>query len=48
MAGITKGTTSLQQIFKGTAPFLIGITVAIVIVMLFPSLATWLPGLMRG
>ena len=47
MAGITKGTTSLQQIFKGTAPFLIGITVAIVIVMLFPSLATWLPGLMR-
>ena len=48
MAGITKGTTSLQEIFKGTAPFLIGITVAIVIVMLFPSLATWLPGLMRG
>ena len=48
MAGITKGTTSLQEIFKGTAPFLIGITVAIVIVMAFPSLATWLPGLMRG
>ena len=48
MAGITKGTTSLQQIFKGTAPFLIGITVAIIIVMLCPSLATWLPGLMRG
>jgi len=48
MAGITKGTTSLQQIFKGTAPFLIGITIAIIIVMLFPNLATWLPGLMRG
>ena len=48
MAGITKGTTSLQQIFKGPAPFLIGITVAINIVMLCPSLATWLPGLMRG
>ena len=48
MAGITKGTTSLQQIFKGTAPFLIGIAVAIVIVMLFPNLATWLPGLMRA
>mgnify|MGYP002624889441 FL=1 len=48
MAGITKGTTSLQEIFKGTAPFLIGISVAIVIVMLFPGLATWLPGLMRG
>ena len=48
MAGITKGTTSLQEIFKGTAPFLIGIIVAIAIVMLFPNLATWLPGLMRG
>ena len=48
MAGITKGTTSLQDIFKGTAPFLIGITIAIIIVMLCPSLATWLPGLMRA
>ena len=48
MAGITKGTTSLGEIFKGTAPFLIGILVAIVIVMLFPSLATWLPSLIRG
>lgn len=46
MAGITKGTTSLGEIFKGTAPFLIGIIVAIVIVMLFPTLATWLPSFM--
>ena len=48
MAGITKGTTSLQEIFKGTAPFLIGIAVAIIIVMLCPGLATWLPSLMQG
>ena len=48
MAGITKGTTSLQENFKGTAPFLIGIAVAIVIVMLCPGLATWLPSLMQG
>jgi len=48
MAGITKGTTSLQQIFKGTAPFLVGIIIAIIIVMAFPSLATWLPSLMHG
>jgi len=48
MAGITKGTTSLQDIFRGTAPFLIGISAAIIIVMLCPGLATWLPGLMRG
>jgi tripartite ATP-independent transporter DctM subunit len=46
MAGITKGTTSLGEIFKGTAPFLIGIIVAIVIVMAFPAVATWLPSFM--
>ena len=48
MAGITKGTTSLQEIFKGTAPFLIGIAIAIIIVMACPALATWLPGFMQG
>ena len=45
MAGIAP-ETSLQEIFKGTAPFLVGITVAIIVVMLFPALSTWLPGLM--
>ncbi|MDR1205096.1 MAG: TRAP transporter large permease [Peptococcaceae bacterium] len=46
MAGVAKDTP-LSTIFKGTAPFLIGITVAIIIVMLFPILSTWLPGTMR-
>ena len=46
MAGIAKDTP-LTTIFRGTAPFLIGIVVAIIIVMAFPSLSTWLPGVMR-
>jgi TRAP-type C4-dicarboxylate transport system permease large subunit len=46
MAGVAKDTP-LSTIFKGTAPFLVGIFVAIVIVMLFPSLSTWLPSIMR-
>ncbi len=45
MAGIAKDTP-LTTIFKGTAPFLIGITVAIAIVMIFPQTATWLPSFM--
>jgi tripartite ATP-independent transporter DctM subunit len=46
MAGVAKDTP-LSDIFKGTAPFLIGIGAAIIIVILFPSLSTWLPGVMR-
>ncbi len=46
MAGIAPDMT-LGEVFKGTAPFLIGIIVAIFIVILMPELATWLPGLIR-
>lgn len=45
MAGIAPDM-SLGQVFKGTAPFLIGIVVAIFIVIIFPELATWLPSFM--
>lgn len=45
MAGIAKDT-SLGTIFKGTAPFLAGIIVALLIVMIFPATATWLPSFM--
>ena len=48
MAGITRGTTSLRDIFAGTMPFLAGITMAMLIVMLCPVLATWLPGFLIG
>lgn len=46
MAGIAPDMT-LGQVFKGTAPFLIGIAIAIMIVILFPQLAVWLPSFMR-
>ena len=46
MAGVAKDTP-LSTIFKGTAPFLIGITVAIAIVIAFPVLSTWLPSFMQ-
>ena len=46
MAGIAKDTP-LPVIFKGTAPFLAGIVAAIIIVMAFPALSTWLPSVMR-
>ncbi len=46
MAGVAKDTP-LSQIFKGTAPFIIGILAAILIVMAFPALSTFLPSIMR-
>ncbi|MDR0490506.1 MAG: TRAP transporter large permease [Oscillospiraceae bacterium] len=45
MSGVAKDTP-LTTIFKGTAPFLIGIAVAILIIICLPVLATWLPGFM--
>jgi len=46
MAGVAKDTP-LSTVFKGTAPFIIGIIIAIAIVMCFPLLSTWLPSIMR-
>jgi len=46
MAGVAKDTP-LSTIFKGTAPFIVGIIVAIAVVILFPILSTWLPSIMR-
>jgi tripartite ATP-independent transporter DctM subunit len=45
MAGIAPDM-SLGQVFKGTAPFLIGIGVAIVIIICLPQLCLWLPSFM--
>jgi tripartite ATP-independent transporter DctM subunit len=35
----------VEEIFKGVAPFLIMMVLGVVLVVAFPSLATWLPGL---
>ncbi len=36
----------LAKVFKGIWPFVVGILVATVIVMAFPQLSLWLPGLL--
>jgi TRAP-type C4-dicarboxylate transport system permease large subunit len=36
----------LESIFKGIFPFLAAIIAGIALLMLFPGLITWLPGLM--
>ena len=46
MAGVAKDTP-LSTIFKGTAPFIVGIVVAIAVVIAFPILSQWLPSFMR-
>jgi tripartite ATP-independent transporter DctM subunit len=46
MAGVAKDTP-LSTIFRGTAPFIVGIIVAIAVVIIFPPLSTWLPSIMR-
>ena len=38
---------SLVEIFRGVAPFVLTLIVLVVLLVLFPGLATWLPGLMR-
>ena len=46
MAGVAKDVP-LQQIFKGAFPFLIALIAALVVVVVFPQIATWLPGVIR-
>ena len=44
--GILKDV-GLQNIFKGTAPFIIAICAAIVLCTVFPEIATWLPSIVK-
>ncbi|MDR1874972.1 MAG: TRAP transporter large permease [Synergistaceae bacterium] len=45
VAGVAKDVP-LMTIFKGVAPMIVGMVVAIVIVIAFPQLSLWLPGLL--
>ncbi len=42
MAGVAPDVP-LQKIFRGTAPYLIGLAIAVLIIVIFPQLTTWLP-----
>ena len=44
VSGIDR-TTPIQDIFRGAMPFLLSLAAAAILVLFFPSLATWLPGL---
>lgn len=47
MAGVAKDVP-LGQIFRGTAPFIVGLLVCVVLVMFIPQIALWLPSVMWG
>ena len=46
VSGISRGIP-IQSIFRGAAPFLLALFVAVALLLLFPGLATWLPGLVK-
>lgn len=43
IAGVAK--VKLEEVFKGCMPFVLGYVALIVLITIFPSLTTWLPGL---
>jgi TRAP-type C4-dicarboxylate transport system permease large subunit len=45
VARLTK--VPLGTVFRGLTPFWVALCVAILLVITFPQLATWLPGVMR-
>ncbi len=47
MAGVAKDVP-LGTIFKGTAPFIIGLIVAVLVVIMIPELALYLPTMMQA
>ena len=47
LSGVAKDIP-LQTIFKGIFPFLVPLLLTIVIITIFPELATWLPNLLYG
>ena len=45
VAGVAKDVP-LQNIFKGVAPMVLGMLVAVLIICIFPQLSLWLPGIL--
>ena len=43
IAGVSN--TKLEEVFKGIFPFIAGYVILIILITIFPSLTTWLPGL---
>jgi tripartite ATP-independent transporter DctM subunit len=47
LKGVCPPDTSLEDIYRGVGPFILINLLALALVMTFPALATWLPGLMH-
>ena len=46
LAGMVKDVP-LFTIFRGVMPFLVAMLFCLIVILLFPQLALWLPGMMR-
>lgn len=46
VSGIDR-TVSIQEVFKGTTPFLLALAATVVLLLLFPEIATWLPSVIK-
>ena len=44
-ATVDDDSVSVESIFRGAMPFLFMMVIAVLLVIFFPSLATWLPSL---
>ena len=47
LKGVSPPDVTLGAIYRGVIPFVFINIIALALVMLFPPIATWLPGLMR-
>jgi tripartite ATP-independent transporter DctM subunit len=47
LKGVCPPDTSLEDIYRGVGPFVLINLLALALVIMFPALATWLPGLMH-
>ena len=47
VSGVAKDVP-LMKIFKGVAPMVVGMVVAILLICIFPNIALWLPGITAG
>lgn len=45
--GMNKGEVPLFTIYRGVFPYMIAMAVGLIIVIIFPQVALWLPGMMR-
>jgi len=46
MKGVAPPSISMQQIYRAVMPYVLFGVILLVLIMMFPALATWLPGLL--